>query len=75
MDALNAKTKIKIEISGPAKSGKSTVAQWMMKELASVGDVENKDDGPLFTDDELLTKIEHLNGRVEFEISTKVVKE
>jgi len=75
MDALNAKMKIKIEISGPAKSGKSTVAQWLMKELTSVGNVENKDDSLLFTDDELLTKIEHLNGKVDFEISTKVVKE
>jgi len=74
MDELNKKPRIKIEISGPAKSGKSTVAQVLVKELESIGGVEYNDDGPLFTESELEKRVESLRDKVEFEISTKVVR-
>jgi len=42
--------------------------------LESIGGVEYNDDGPLFTESELEKRVESLRDKVEFEISTKVVR-
>jgi len=67
MTRLNDPPTIKITISGPPKSGRSTVAQVLVTELESLGDVkEYNDDSRMLTMPELDAKIDSIRNKVQF---------